>query len=187
MSTKVNGETRERHGQSAKRSASVRGQAGRGATVAGRRLPGAAEQNVGIFGLPGFVADRGQICFSRGSLLCFLLHVRDRGSGFSHRNNNRSPIFSTGQEGRVGASSSNMAASKIAVFWNHPAGPKTSEPLLSYMALCTSVPRRGVALSFCVVLCCLEFYWRVFDAFGLRFWRKPQLLWLFLLCSFLGP
>jgi hypothetical protein len=65
------------------------------------------------------------ICFSRGSLLRCFLHVRDRGSGFSHRNNNRSPIFSTGQEGRVGASSSTMAASKIAVFWNHPAGPKT--------------------------------------------------------------
>jgi hypothetical protein len=31
--------------------------------VAGRRLPGAAEQNVGIFFLPGFVADRGQIGF----------------------------------------------------------------------------------------------------------------------------
>ncbi len=116
------------------------------------------------------------ICFSRGSLLRCFLHVRDRGSGFSHRNNNRSPIFSTGQEGRVGASSSTMAASKIAVFWNHPAGPKTSEPLLSSMALCPSVPRRGVALSLCVVLCCLELYWRVFDAFGLRFWRKPQLL-----------
>ncbi|CAM6022260.1 unnamed protein product [Sphagnum balticum] len=39
VSTKVNGETRERLGQSAKRSAAVRGQAGRGATVAGRRLP----------------------------------------------------------------------------------------------------------------------------------------------------
>ncbi len=38
MSTKVNGETRERLEQSAKRSAAVRGQAGRGATVAGRRL-----------------------------------------------------------------------------------------------------------------------------------------------------
>jgi hypothetical protein len=38
VSTKVNGETRERLGQSAKRSAAVRGQAGRGATVAGRRL-----------------------------------------------------------------------------------------------------------------------------------------------------
>jgi hypothetical protein len=38
VSTKVNGETRERLEQSAKRSAAVRGQAGRGATVAGRRL-----------------------------------------------------------------------------------------------------------------------------------------------------
>jgi hypothetical protein len=77
VSTKVNGETRERLGQSAKRSAAVRGQAGRGATVAGRRLPGAAKQNVGIFCLPGFVADRGQICFLRGSLPRFFLRVRD--------------------------------------------------------------------------------------------------------------
>jgi hypothetical protein len=59
VSTKVNGETRERLGQSDKRNAAVRGQAGRGATVAGRRVPSAAEQNVGIFCLPGFVADRG--------------------------------------------------------------------------------------------------------------------------------
>ncbi len=67
MSTKVNSETRERLGQSAKRNAAVRGQAGRGATVAGRRLPGAAEQKGGIFCLSGFVEDRGQI----------FLHVRD--------------------------------------------------------------------------------------------------------------
>jgi hypothetical protein len=73
VSTKVNGETRERLGQSAKRSAAVRGQAGRGATVAGRRPPGAAEQNIGIFRLPGFVADRGQICFLRGSLMSAML------------------------------------------------------------------------------------------------------------------
>jgi len=71
-STKVNGETRERLGQSAKRSVAVRGQAGRGATVAGRRLPGAAEQNVGISCLPGFVADRGQICFLRGQSAALL-------------------------------------------------------------------------------------------------------------------
>jgi hypothetical protein len=32
---------------------------------------------VEIFGLPGFVEDRGQICFSRGSLPHFFLHVRD--------------------------------------------------------------------------------------------------------------
>jgi hypothetical protein len=55
MSTKVNG---ERLGQSAKRSVAVRGQAGRGATVAGRPLPGAAEQKVRIFCLSGFVAGR---------------------------------------------------------------------------------------------------------------------------------
>jgi hypothetical protein len=77
VSTKVNGETRERLGQSAKPSAAVCGQAGRGATVAGRRRAGAAEKNVGIFRLPGFVADRGPICFSSGSLPRFFPHVRD--------------------------------------------------------------------------------------------------------------
>jgi hypothetical protein len=30
----------------------------------------AVEQKVGTFCLPGFVEDRGQICFSRGNLLC---------------------------------------------------------------------------------------------------------------------
>jgi hypothetical protein len=45
--------------------------------VAGRRLPGAAEENVGIFCLPGFVADRGPIWFSSSSLPHFFLHVRD--------------------------------------------------------------------------------------------------------------
>jgi len=73
----VKDETRERLGQSAKRSAAFRGQAGRGATVAGRRRPGAAEENVGIFCLPGFVADRGPIWFSSSSLPHFFLHVRD--------------------------------------------------------------------------------------------------------------
>ncbi len=47
-----------------------------GATVADRRLPGAPEQKVGIFGLPGFVEDRGHICLSRGSLPRFFLHAR---------------------------------------------------------------------------------------------------------------
>jgi hypothetical protein len=42
----------------------------------GRRLPGVAEQNVEIFCLSGFVADRGQICFSRGSLPRFFLCAR---------------------------------------------------------------------------------------------------------------
>ncbi len=65
VSTKVNGETRARLGQSAKRSATIHGQAGRGATVAARRLQGVAEQKLGIFCQPGFVQDRGQICFSR--------------------------------------------------------------------------------------------------------------------------
>jgi hypothetical protein len=77
VSTKVKDETRERLGQGAKWSAAVRGQAGRGAIVAGRRLPSAAEQNVGIFCLPGYVADGGQLCFSRSSMQRFFLHVRD--------------------------------------------------------------------------------------------------------------
>jgi hypothetical protein len=72
----LNDETR-RLGQRAKRSAAVRGQAGRGATVAGRRRPGAAEPIVGIFCLPGFVADRGPICFSSGSRPHFFPHTRD--------------------------------------------------------------------------------------------------------------
>jgi hypothetical protein len=49
--------------------------------VAGRRRPGAAEQNVGIFCVPGIVADRGPICFSSGSLLRFFPHVRDPREG----------------------------------------------------------------------------------------------------------
>jgi hypothetical protein len=53
VSTKVKGETREGLGQSAKRSAAVRGQARRGSYWAGPRLPGPAEQNVDIFCLPG--------------------------------------------------------------------------------------------------------------------------------------
>jgi hypothetical protein len=68
VSTKVNGDTRERLGRSAKRSAAVRGQDGRGATVAASRLSGATEHKVGIFCLRVFVEDRGQICFSLGSL-----------------------------------------------------------------------------------------------------------------------
>jgi len=60
-------------GQSAKLSAAVRGQAGRGATVAGRRRAGAAEMKFGIFCLPGFVEGRGQTFFSRGSLQRFFL------------------------------------------------------------------------------------------------------------------
>ncbi len=49
----------ERLGHSAKRSAAVPGQAGRGAPVAGGRLPYAAEQKGEIFCLPGLVEDRG--------------------------------------------------------------------------------------------------------------------------------
>jgi hypothetical protein len=51
--------------------------------MAGRHLPGVAEQNVGIFSLPGFAADSGQSCFSRGSLRRFFLHVRDLSVSFS--------------------------------------------------------------------------------------------------------
>jgi hypothetical protein len=47
-----------------------------GATVADRRLPGAPEQKVRIFCLLGFVEDRRQIRFSRGSLPRFFLHGR---------------------------------------------------------------------------------------------------------------
>jgi hypothetical protein len=45
--------------------------------MAGRRLPGAAEQKLGIFCLLGFVEGGGRICFSRGSLPLFFLRVRD--------------------------------------------------------------------------------------------------------------
>jgi hypothetical protein len=55
--------TMVRLGQSAKRSTTVRGQAGRGATVAGRRLPGAVEQKVDFSCLSGFLEDHEQICF----------------------------------------------------------------------------------------------------------------------------
>ncbi len=67
----------ERLGQSAKRSAPVPGQARkRSYSVTGRRLSGAAEQKVGILCLSGFVEDRGLICFQRGRLPRFFLHVR---------------------------------------------------------------------------------------------------------------
>ncbi len=102
MSTKVNGETRERLGQSAKWSAAVRGQAGRGATVAGRRRPGAAEQNVGIFCLPGFVADRWPICFSSGSLPRFFPHVRDPREGVAMEERNFQCATEFGKHQRQG-------------------------------------------------------------------------------------
>jgi len=41
----------------------------------GRRLLGAAKQKVRIFCLPGFVEDRGQICFLQGRRPHFFLHV----------------------------------------------------------------------------------------------------------------
>jgi hypothetical protein len=45
--------------------------------MAGRRLPDAAEQKLGIFCLLCFVEDRGWIFFSRGNLPRFFLRVRD--------------------------------------------------------------------------------------------------------------
>jgi hypothetical protein len=66
-----------------------------GATVAADVcLPGAAEQKVEIFCLPGFVEDRRQMCFSRGSPPRFFLHMRmlreegNRGGKKSERENN---------------------------------------------------------------------------------------------------
>jgi hypothetical protein len=59
VSTKVNGETRERLGQSAKRSATVCGQAGRGATVEADVCWGCGRVASRDFCLPGFVEGRG--------------------------------------------------------------------------------------------------------------------------------
>jgi hypothetical protein len=75
VSTKVNGETRERLGLSVKRNTTIRGEAKRGAIVADRHLLGATKQKVEIFYLPGFVEDHEEICFSQGSLPHFFLHV----------------------------------------------------------------------------------------------------------------
>jgi len=60
VSTKVNGETRERLRQSAKRSATVCGQAGRGATVKADVCWGCGRAASRDFCLPGFVEDRGR-------------------------------------------------------------------------------------------------------------------------------
>ncbi len=60
VSTKVNGETRERLRQSAKRSATVCGQAGRGATVEADVCWGCGRAASRDFCLPGFVEDRGR-------------------------------------------------------------------------------------------------------------------------------
>ncbi len=67
----------------------------RGATVAADVcLLGVAEQKVEIFCLPGFVEDRRQMCFSRGSPSHFFLHMRmlreegNRGGKRSERENN---------------------------------------------------------------------------------------------------
>jgi hypothetical protein len=99
VSTKVNGETRARLGQSAKRSATIRGQAGRGATVAGRRLPGVAEQKLGIFCLPAFVEDHGQIRFSRHapSFMCATRERERERHTHTHREDARSSAFFTGE------------------------------------------------------------------------------------------
>jgi len=67
----------------------------RGAIVAADVcLLGVAEQKVEIFCLPGFVEDRRQMCFSRGSPSCFFLHMHvlreegNRGGKRSKRENN---------------------------------------------------------------------------------------------------
>ncbi len=72
VSTKVKRETRERVGQSAKRSAAILGQAGRGATVAWQTSAGCGRAQSRIFCLPGFVEDRGQSCFAcrASSFIC---------------------------------------------------------------------------------------------------------------------
>jgi hypothetical protein len=70
------GEPHERLGQSAKRIAPVPGHAGRGSYSGRQTSAGCTRAEVGIFGLPGFVEDRGHICLSRGSLPRFLLHAR---------------------------------------------------------------------------------------------------------------
>jgi hypothetical protein len=62
--------------------------------VAGRRRPGAAEQNVRIFSLPGFVADHGPIGFSSGSLACFFPHVRDPSLSLSLPEEHQNPTLS---------------------------------------------------------------------------------------------
>jgi hypothetical protein len=73
---KVNDDTREKLGQSTKRNATIPRQGGRG-SYRGRFvcLFTKCDQKVGIFYLPRFVEDRGRICYSRGSLPCFFLHV----------------------------------------------------------------------------------------------------------------
>ncbi len=72
-----------------------RDRAERRATVTGDIcLPGVAEQKVDFFCLPGFVEDRQQMCFSRGSPSHFFLHMRmlreegNRGGKRSERENN---------------------------------------------------------------------------------------------------
>jgi hypothetical protein len=73
VSTKVNVEAREKLGQSAQSiSRQFLGRVEMEATVADRRAPSSTEQSVGIFCLPGFVEDRGQISFSRhaSSFMC---------------------------------------------------------------------------------------------------------------------
>ncbi len=74
MSTKVNGETRERPGQSAKRSAAIRGQAGRGATVAWQTSAGCGRPESRDF-LPARFCGRSRADLFRASR--FFLHLRD--------------------------------------------------------------------------------------------------------------
>jgi hypothetical protein len=73
VSTKVNGETSERLGQSAKRSATSRGQAGRGATWEADVCRVRQSRKSGISAWQFLW----KICFSRGSLPRCFLYVRD--------------------------------------------------------------------------------------------------------------
>jgi hypothetical protein len=82
-------------GRVLKGASQFRDMAERGATVATDVcLQGVAEQKVEIFCLPGFVEDRRQMCFSRGSPSRFFLHMRmlreegNRGGKRSERKNN---------------------------------------------------------------------------------------------------
>jgi hypothetical protein len=70
----VNGETRERLGQSAKRSAAIRGQAGRGPTVAWPTSAGCGRPETWDF-LPARFCGRSRADLLRASR--FLLHLHD--------------------------------------------------------------------------------------------------------------
>jgi len=101
----------------------------RGATVAADVcLPGVAEQKVEIFCLPGFVEDRRQMCFSRGSSLCFFLHMRVlREEG--NRRGKRSKERKSTEEGRGARERRTTTGTPLLVcFFTHPT---THQPTLS--------------------------------------------------------